>query len=454
MIEPLPLPASEDGPRLGVVPGAPHGIDALTGLVDRDHFLERAGAVLHSGGGLKAVILLDIDGLRRINQGLGSAAGDEVLEALAQRLMAASRKEDVVARVGGDEFAVLLAGLGEEDEARVLATRLAWAVEHEYSAMGHRLPLRVSMGVAVGPHDSRSAEKLLSDAEAAMYAAKSGGGDARVVVYSDSLREQSQRRFALEAALRRAVDNNAFELWYQPQVALSDRHVIATEALLRWQDENRGWLPPADFIPVAEDTGLIVPLGHWVIDRATAQLAEWIRKGYKLNMSINVSAKQLADPDFIFQVRDLLTRSGVPARSVTLEITESQVLRNLEITLPAMLTLRNFGVRLAIDDFGTGYASLTQLKTIPADELKLDRSFIVGLEHDPRDRGVVEGAVQLAHSLGLTVVAEGVETFAQLNFLTDIGCDALQGFLLGKPQPADEVSLSLSVDSGAATPLQ
>ncbi|MBV9099511.1 MAG: bifunctional diguanylate cyclase/phosphodiesterase [Candidatus Dormibacteraeota bacterium] len=449
MIEPLPLPASEDGPRLGVVPGAPHGIDALTGLVDRDHFLERAGAMLAAGPGLKAVIMLDIDGLRRVNQGLGTAAGDEVLEALAQRLMAASRKEDVVARVGGDEFAVLLAGLGEEDEARVLATRLAWAVEHEYSAGGHKLPLRVFMGVAVGPQDVASAEKLLSDAETALYAAKSGG-EARVLVYTESLREQSAHRFALETALRRAVDRNAFELWYQPQVALSDRHVTATEALLRWHDDEKGWLPPADFVPIAEDTGLIVPLGHWVIERATAQLAEWLRRGYRLNMSINVSARQLADPDFIFQVRELLTRSGVPAQSVTLEITESQVMRNLEVTLPAMLTLRNFGVRLAIDDFGTGYASLTQLKNIPADELKLDRSFIVGLEHDPRDRGVVEGAVQLAHSLGLAVVAEGVETFAQLNFLTQIGCDALQGFLLGKPQPADEVSLSLSVDPGAA----
>jgi len=450
VIEPLPLRGPTGEPRFGVIAPAPTELDPLTGLGDRDYFLERATTALATNRGLKAVILLDIDGLRRINQGLGSTAGDEVLEALAQRLMAASRRDDVVARVGGDEFAVMLAGLGEEDEARVLATRLAWAVEHEYRTAGQKIPLRVSMGVAIGHDYDRSAEKLLSDAETAMYSAKSAG-DARLVVYTDDLREQSAHRFALESALRRAVDRNAFELYYQPQVALPSREVIATEALLRWNDDQRGWLPPADFIPIAEDTGLIIPLGHWVIDKATAQLADWHRAGYRVNMSINVSARQLADPDFIFQVRDLLTSSGVPAKAVTLEITESQVMRNLEITLPAMLTLRNFGVRLSIDDFGTGYASLTQLKNIPADELKLDRSFIVGLEDDPRDRGVIQGAVQLAHALGLTVVAEGVETVAQLNFLSEMGCDALQGFLLGRPQPADEMSMSLSVDGGVAS---
>jgi len=449
VIEPLPLHGPRGEPRFGVIAPAPTELDPLTGLGDRDYFLDRATAALATSRGLKAVILLDVDGLRRINQGLGSAAGDEVLEALAQRLMAASRRDDVVARVGGDEFAVMLAGLGEEDEARVLATRLAWAVEHEYRTAGQKIPLRVSMGVALGHDYDRSAEKLLSDAETAMYSAKSAG-EARLVVYTDDLREQSAHRFALESALRRAVDRNAFELYYQPQVALPSRQVTATEALLRWNDDQRGWLPPADFIPIAEDTGLIIPLGHWVIDKATAQLAQWHRDGYQVNMSINVSARQLADPDFIFQVRDLLTSSGVPAKSVTLEITESQVMRNLEITLPAMLTLRNFGVRLSIDDFGTGYASLTQLKNIPADELKLDRSFIVNLEDDPRDRGVIQGAVQLAHALGLTVVAEGVETVAQLNFLSEMGCDALQGFLLGRPQPADDVTMTLSVDAGVA----
>jgi EAL domain-containing protein (putative c-di-GMP-specific phosphodiesterase class I) len=374
-----------------------------------------------------------------------------VLEALAQRLVAASRKDDIVARIGGDEFAVLLGGLGEDDEARVLATRLAWAVEHEYRAGGHRIPLHVSMGVVVGHTDDRSAEKLLNDAETAMYAAKSGT-DERLVVYSDDLREQAAHRFALESALRRAVDRNAFELVYQPQVALPSRKVIATEALIRWYDEQRGWMAPNDFIPIAEDTGLIVPLGHWVIDKATSQLATWQRAGHQLNMSINVSARQLADPDFIFQVRDLLMSSGVPPSSVTLELTESQVMRNLDVTLPAMLTLRNFGVRLSIDDFGTGYASLTQLKNIPADELKLDRSFIIALEDDPRDRGVVEGAVHLAHALGLTVVAEGVETIAQLNFLSNVGCDALQGFLLGRPQGPDEVSETLGLEAGAPSP--
>lgn len=264
-MEPLPLPElSRGGPRLGVVPGAKAELDPLTGLGDRDHFLERAGEHL-ARGGLKAVLLLDVDGLRRINQALGSHAGDEVLEALAQRLVAASRKDDIVARIGGDEFAVLLGGLGEDDEARVLATRLAWAVEHEYRAGGHRIPLHVSMGVVVGHTDDRSAEKLLNDAETAMYAAKSGT-DERLVVYSDDLREQAAHRFALESALRRAVDRNAFELVYQPQVALPSRKVIATEALIRWYDEQRGWMAPNDFIPIAEDTGLIVPLGHWVID--------------------------------------------------------------------------------------------------------------------------------------------------------------------------------------------
>ncbi len=448
MIEPLPLPDRD--PQDGVVAVAPPGLDLdpLTGLANRDDFLQRAGAVLARGPARKAALLLDVDGLRRINQGLGSAAGDEVLATLAQRLVAASRKEDVVARVGGDEFAVLLDGIGDEGEARVLATRLGWAVEHEYRAGGQRVTLRVAIGVAVADAQDRSAEKLLNNAEAAMYAAKSSAEE-RLVVYTEELRERSAHRFALESSLRRAVDRTAFELHYQPQVALPGRNVIATEALLRWDDELRGWMAPADFIPIAEETGLIVPLGHWVIEKATAQLATWHRAGHRVNMSINVSARQFADPDFIFQVRDMLSTTGVPPGSVTLEITESQVMRNLEVTQPAMLTLRSFGVRLSIDDFGTGYASLTQLKNIPADELKLDRSFIEGLANDARDRGVIQGAVQLAHALGMTVVAEGVETVAQLNFLSEIGCDALQGFLLGRPQTADDISVSLSVEAGA-----
>lgn len=434
-------------PRFSLVAHSGLDLDPLTGLGDRNFFLQRATSMLAHGPGRTAVLLMDVEGLRMVNQNLGAAAGDEVLATLAQRLVAASRKEDVVARVGGDEFAVLLSGLSDEDEARVLATRLGWAVEHEYHAAGQRVPLRVAIGVAVaGPRDA-SPTKLLGDAETAMYAAKSSAEE-RLVVFTDELRARSAHRFALESELRRAVDREGFELHYQPQVSLPDRRIVAAEALLRWDHPQHGWMPPAEFIPIAEDTGLIVPIGHWVIQRATGQLADWQRAGYEVTMSVNVSARQFADPDFMFQVRDLLTSTGVAANSLTLEITESQVMHNLEITQPAMTTLRSFGCRLSIDDFGSGYASLNQLKNIPADELKLDRSFIVGLEHDERDRGVIQGAVQLAHSLGMLVVAEGVETVAQLNFLSDVGCDALQGFLLGRPQPADEVALALSVDRG------
>jgi len=404
----------------------------------RDLFLQRASSLAAHSPGERAVVMLDVDGLRGINQGIGTWAGDEVLAKVGQRLIDAGRPTDVVARIGGDEYAVLMLDLAGEDEARVLATRLAWAVEREYTIASHEVPVRVSMGVAVSTQFHREPAALLADAESAMYAAK-GREQGRVVVYSDALRQRVADQFARETAMRRAVAHDAFVLQYQPQLDLRTGEIVGVEALVRWPDARAEWVSPSEFIALAEHTGLIVPLGHWILSTATAQAAAWLGEGRNVGISINVSARQLADPDFIFQVRDLLASSAVPAEAITLEITESQVMRNFETTVPAMHTLRSFGLRLSIDDFGTGYASLAQLKNVPGDELKIDRSFISGLESDHRDRGITSAIVGVAHALGMTVVAEGVETEGQRAFLERIGCDFAQGFLLGIPQPPADV---------------
>jgi diguanylate cyclase (GGDEF)-like protein len=404
---------------------------------DSAAFLDAARGAITDAEGCVAVVLVDVEGLRRINDALGRPAGDAILAGVHDRLLEAARDVDVVGRVGGDEFAVLFSGFSNPEDATSVTTRLTWAVERANSVDGQPVAVRVACGLVVAPAEGADAERLLDDAGAALYSAKSQ--DQRVVVYSDELRRSSARRYAVRAALTNALDRNAFHLHYQRLFDFASLEAVGVEALLRWDDPGLGPVSPVDFIPVAEETGLIVPLGHWVLRTAAAQVAKW----GDIGVSVNVSARQLAEPDLIFQVHDVLRETGIRPDRLTLEITESQVMRNLDIAIPAMSTLRGFGVRLSIDDFGTGYSSLTHLKRIPADELKLDRGFVSDLPGDERDRAVVRGVVELAHALGMHTVAEGVETQEQLDVLRELGCDIAQGFLLARPAAPDQVAEAL-----------
>jgi diguanylate cyclase (GGDEF)-like protein len=419
-------------------------LDGLTGLAGRDAVLDDATMALRTRPGHIAILYLDIEGLRGINDAMGIAAGDSVVAAFAQRLSGMIRHDDTAARLGGDEFALVCSGLTDDFEAERLAKRVATEVERAYEVDGRSLPLRVSIGMAVGSRGTCTADELLRDASAAMYAAKAQSGG--VIVFSEELKRTSAERFEMEAAIHQALEQEQFTLHYQPLVSLPGMRVIGTEALLRWRSGDR-WIPPGEFIPVAEQSGLIVTIGHWVMSAAANQLRQWHAEGHDLSMSLNLSAKQLADAALPYEVSQLIETCSIHAGALTLEVTETTVMQHLEVAIPVMRILRDLGVRLAIDDFGTGHASLTQLKNIPADELKLDRTFIIDLADDKRERALVRAAIEMAHALELEVVAEGVETKDQLDILLELGCDTVQGYFLARPAPADQVRL---VESASA----
>lgn len=423
-------------------PPSEGGIDRLTGLADRHALLESASRALAGGRGHVAVLCLDIERLRGVNEAMGMQAGDRVLAAFAERLTGVVRHADVAARIGGDEFALCCSGLMQRSEGPELATRVVVEVERVYQIDGRDLPLRVSVGMAIGAPGECTADDLLRDAGAAMYAAKAQGGG--IVAFSEQHRQSGADRFELETALHGAVERQDFSLHYQPIVTLPALRVTGVEALIRWNTAERGWIPPAEFIPVAEQNGLILPIGHWVMHTAADQLERWSAAGHDLGMSLNLSARQLADPALPFEVSQLAGRRSVNPGRLTLEVTETTVMENLEVAVSVMRILHELGVRLAIDDFGTGYASLTQLRHIPADELKLDRSFSSDLADDRRERALVRAAIEMAHALEMEVVAEGVETAAQLEILRELGCDTVQGYYLARPAPPESVQLTLA----------
>ena len=413
-------------------------LDGLTGLAGRDAVLDDATMALRTRPGHVAILYLDIEGLRGINEAMGIQAGDSVVASFAQRLGTVIRHDDTAARLGGDEFALVCSGISDGVEAQSLADRVAVEVERAYEIDGRTLPLRVSIGMAVGGPGDCTADELLRDASAAMYEAKSQGGG--VIVFSEDLKRTSAERFELETAIHTALEKAEFTLHYQPLVALPAMRVTGTEALIRWHSGER-WIPPGEFIPVAEQSGLIVTIGHWVMSAAANQLREWREQGHHISMSLNLSARQIADAALPYEVSQLIEGCGLHAENLTFEVTETTVMQHLEVAIPVMRILRDLGVRLAVDDFGTGHASLTQLKHIPADELKLDRTFIIDLADDKRERALVRAAIEMAHALELEVVAEGVETRDQLDILLELGCDAAQGYYLARPAPADQVRL-------------
>lgn len=429
--------------------------DPVTGLANRALLLDRLTQALARSGrrpGFVAVLFLDLDRFKLVNDSLGHAAGDELLGEVARRLEGAVRSTDSVARLGGDEFVVLADTVDGADEALALAERLRDVLAAPYRlAGGERVVVTASAGVALGGAGSAVPGELLWDADAAMYKAKELGRD-RTHLFEAGLRAAANDRFRAEVLLRRALDHDGLRLHYQPIVAVGTGAVVGVEALVRLHDPARGLVPPAEFIPVAEESGLIVPLGAWVIAEAARRAAHWRHlpgAGEGFCVSVNLSGRQLAHPGFLEEVADALDGTGADASALCFELTENALVDATGASLRSLEGLKRRGARLAIDDFGTGHSSLTWLRRLPADVLKVDRSFVAGLATDPDDAAIVRAVVGLGHALGLLTVAEGVETPAQLDALAALGCDWAQGYLFARPAPACAITDLLSGEEAA-----
>jgi diguanylate cyclase (GGDEF)-like protein/PAS domain S-box-containing protein len=420
-------------------------LDSLTGLANRallSERLEMALARISSGRDCVCVLMLDIDGFKRINDSLGHVQGDVLLRAVAHRLTAALRPEDTIARLGGDEFAVLLSRLAGRDEAEAVAQRLLDALKAPFSSGGRAVHVSASVGIAEARSRAVGVEELLADADLAMYEAKTAG-KSRFTVFEPNFRKAASGRLALEEDLRHAVEGGLFRVDFQPVVDLVSGSWAGTEALIRWPHPTRGLVPPLDFITLAEETGLIVPLGRWVLDTALAHRVSWaalVPPNIEFSLAVNVSVRQLVEPDFVEHVRRAIADSGLAPSSVTLEMTESVFMDDGRANARVLSRLHDLGLRIAIDDFGTGYSSLSYLRRFPIDVIKVDRSFVAGLLESRQDRAVTKAMIDLAQSLDLDLIAEGIETTDQLELLRELGCRLGQGYLLDRPMTVDAVA--------------
>ncbi|MBN9428621.1 MAG: EAL domain-containing protein [Burkholderiales bacterium] len=416
--------------------------DSLTGLPNRRLLEQRVGEALtqarQRGRGC-AVVFLDLDRFKTINDSLGHGVGDGLLKAVARRLAEVVRPTDTVARVGGDEFVLLLADIAGADDAVHVAERVLERLSQPYRIERHSLRITPSIGIALSPRDGDEAETLLGHADAAMYHAKAQGRQCFQFFTENVLRSSSQR-LQMENELHGAVLHGELRLHYQPRIELARGTLSATEALVRWQHPEKGLVSPGEFIPLAEETGLIHAIGDWVLREACRQQRLWRDRGLPVKpVAVNLSAQQFRSRDLHDSIRRILSDARLPAHLLELEITESTLMHNTGETLDTLQRLASSGVKISIDDFGTGYSSLAYLKRFPVDLLKIDRSFVRDIHTDPDDAAIVRAIIGLAKSLGLQVVAEGVETREQANFLNATGCDEVQGFLFGRPMPPEGV---------------
>lgn len=429
--------------------------DPLTGLPNRLAFLELIEQSIHdrdenlSG---PAVLFIDLDGFNRINDALGHGVGDQLLQAAADRLRATAHTyatdhpatDLALARLGADEFAVMLHPLQSTEEALRVAHRIREALARPFIISTHEISVTASIGISIYPHDGADASALLKNADSAMVHSK-GSGRNQCGLYSASLTDQMARRLLLENDLRKALERNEFTLYYQPQVGASGGDIIGMEALIRWQHPQRGLIPPGEFIPVAEETGLIVPIGEWVLRTACNQAAQWLRSGAEnIRMAVNLCSLQFPEPGLVALVRSVLEESQLPADLLELELTEGVLMDHCESSITRLAELRSLGVHLSIDDFGTGYSSMNYLKSFPVNTIKIDRTFISALPCDQDHAAITMAIVALAHSLRLTVVAEGVETAEQAAVLERYGCEVMQGFYYGRPMTAETATSLLA----------
>jgi len=417
--------------------------DPLTGLADRTVFMDHLTVALAASeqhGRSLAVLLIDIDRFKLINDSLGRDAGDELLVAIARRLSRAARSVDTVSRLGGDEFAVLCLDVPDRPTAEEIVARFSAAVGETMRLGSTEVVPSASIGVVLAS-DLGTADAVLRDADAAMYEAKRHG-KARFEVFNEAMRTEALERLETESDLRHALERGQFVPYYQPVVELDTHAVVGVEALARWRHPTRGLLAPREFIPICEETGLIVALGRFMLERACSEverLGLGSRSDIPLKLWVNLSARQLAEPDLVATVAQALTAAGRGPSTICLEITESSLMSDFERSLANLESLAELNVGIGLDDFGQGYSSLSYLKQLPVDTLKIDRSFVSGVGSDRRDTAMVAAIVGLARALGLTTVAEGVETPRQRDELRRLGCDLAQGFLFAPPLPAEAV---------------
>ncbi len=414
--------------------------DALTDLPNRRLFadqLEQRTELARRKGQPLALLFLDLDRFKLINDSLGHNMGDLLIQSVAQRLMDAVRKSDIVGRLGGDEFTVIVESVTSAQESAVIAQKLIDALAEPFMLDTHEIFVTVSVGIALYPFDGDQSGTLIKNADAAMYRAKEHGRN-NYQFYTAEMGARAMERLALETNLRRALDRDEFLLHYQPQVRLDSGEMFGLEALVRWNHPDRGLVAPSEFIPLAEETGLIVPIGAWVLRSACRQARAWRDAGGAgLRVAVNLSGRQLRQQNLVEVVRKVLDETGLSPEGLELELTESSIMHKDELTRSTLWALHEMGIRLSIDDFGTGYSNLGYLKRFPIDSLKIDRSFVRDITTDPDDAAIATAIISMAHNLKLEVVAEGVETNEQRTLLRERGCDAIQGFLVGGPAPAE-----------------
>jgi diguanylate cyclase (GGDEF)-like protein len=426
--------------------------DALTGLPNRLLFRDRITmALAHARrtGRTSAVMFLDLDQFKHVNDTLGHTMGDRLLQAIAARLVTCVRAEDTVARMGGDEFTILLADLAERRNAAAVAQKVLEAVRHPVVIGEHELYVTTSIGIATLGDDGDDAETLLKNADRAMYRAKELGRDNYQFAMAARI-EIANSRLALERNLHHALQRDELVLYYQPMVEIATGRVVGAEALIRWMHPENGLMQPEDFIPVAEETRLILPVGAWVLRTACTQMKAWHDAGHAwLRLAVNLSPRQFQDRDLVETIESVLAETGFPAPYLDLEITESTAMQNAELTLAILRQLKEMGVRISIDDFGTGYSSLSYLKRFPIDTVKIDQDFVRDLTHD--DAAIISAVISMARALNLRVIAEGVETEEQLAFLRREQCAEMQGFLYS--EPLDAAAFEIALRSGSPKPV-
>jgi diguanylate cyclase (GGDEF)-like protein len=415
--------------------------DPRTELPNRVLFedrLSQALAVASTGAQPVAVLFLALDQFKKVNDTLGHDQGDWLLKSVANRLRGCVSERETVARFGGDEFALLLNQIGSSRDVINLISTLTQSLKEPFDIAGHEVFVTLSVGASLYPLDGNDCQTLLKNAGAALYRAKTSGGN-NYRFYTSDMHAKASQRFALESSLRRALDNNEFVVHYQPRVAVDTLKITGIEALVRWEHPQLGLIAPAEFIPLAEDTGLIVPIGEWVLRTAAEQNRRWQELGYEaLRIAVNISARQFQQHDIARAIVRALDYAQLAPEHLELELTESSIMNNAEFAIDVLTGLKQMGVKISIDDFGTGFSSLNYLKRLPIDSLKIDESFVRDATTDPDDAALVMAVITLGHNLRLSVVAEGVETEEQLRFLHLLRCDEIQGFLFSRPLPAEE----------------